>query len=168
MPLDTRPTRVQLFNPVGLSPWYKKVAQSADHRSTKKSSRDKISGLPDVNFLLQILEPCSNGALIKQRIGLEVQRLQHRRNFIIEDIGRRSQVQQDASQQMISGACKSRSDPALATWTHWTAAAAQKPQWASCPQVTTPALSRSVGTQEAPIHSGAHPRNNICWRVWTR
>ena len=56
---------------------------------------------------------------------VELRRLQHRFNFI----GKEEQ------------ACRPGSDPLPAIWTPWTAAAAQKLQRASCPQVTTPAYS---------------------------
>ena len=70
-------------------------------------------------------------------------------------------MQQDASQQTTSRACKPRSDPSLATWTHWAAAPALNPQWASCPQVTTPALSHVpcaalAGREPNPNYSIPH------------
>ena len=91
------------------------AAQSPDQESSKRS-RDKISGVPDGIFLLQILEPCSDGAPFMHRIGWNCNVCRTELTSTLRTPGRRCQLQQDARQQTTSRDCTLRSVPSHATW----------------------------------------------------
>ena len=80
---------------------------------------------------LQILEPCSSGAPLMERIGWNHSSCSTALTSSSRTFVRKNQVQQNVSQRTISKAHRTESHPSRATWTSWTAAALQKPQWAS-------------------------------------
>ena len=79
---------------------------------------------------------------------LESQGLQHKINFIIEEIGKEEPGAAER-QSTDDRACRPGSDPSRATWMPWTAAAAQSLRWSSCQQATSPALSHVPSTAPA-------------------
>ena len=104
------------------------AAQPPDHEN---------SGVPNVNFLPQILEPCSSGAPSKRRICWNYNACSTELTSSSRTWVRMGQLQQGATQQTTSRTCRARSTPLHAKWMLWAAVAAQKPQRASYPRVTT-------------------------------
>ena len=126
------------------------AAQSPAHKSIKGEAATRSVGSPRSTFSTDLR--------------VELQRLPHRIGLAssLRTSVRKGQLQQGASQQTTSGACKPGSDPSLATWTFWAAAAAQKPQWASHPRVTTqPCCLRSAVRQATPIRATVSPEKPV-------